>query len=40
MLEPDLVFTVPGGHDWATWKKLWIMALDHFQDQLPNQKDR
>ncbi|UCD33329.1 MAG: alpha/beta hydrolase [Desulfobacterales bacterium] len=30
MLEPDLVFTVSGGHDWATWKKLWIMVLDHF----------
>lgn len=30
-LPPDLVFTVSGGHDWETWKKLWIMALDHFQ---------
>ncbi len=29
-----------GGHDWATWKKLWIMALDHFQDHPSNQKDR
>lgn len=30
-LPPDLVFTVPGGHDWETWTKLWDMALDHFQ---------
>jgi Putative esterase len=29
-LLPEQVFTVPGGHDWATWKKLWIKAADYF----------
>ncbi|MEE8430219.1 MAG: alpha/beta hydrolase [Candidatus Desulfatibia sp.] len=36
-LPSDLVFTVSGGHDWGTWKKLWIMALDHFQVLKSNQ---
>jgi len=30
VLLPEQVFTVPGGHDWATWKKLFIKAADYF----------
>jgi hypothetical protein len=29
-LPPENVFTVPGGHDWVTWKLLWIEVLDYF----------
>ena len=29
-LLPEQVFTVPGGHDWATWKRLFIKAADYF----------
>jgi hypothetical protein len=29
-LPPQNVFTVTGGHDWATWKHLWIEVLDYF----------
>jgi hypothetical protein len=29
-LPPENVFTVPGGHDWTTWKLLWIKVLDYF----------
>jgi hypothetical protein len=29
-LLPENVFTVPGGHDWMTWKLLWIKVLDYF----------
>ena len=32
VLLPEQVFTVPGGHDWATWKKLFIKAADYFQE--------
>jgi len=31
-LPPEQVFTVPGGHDWATWKKLFIKAADYYQE--------
>ena len=31
-LPPEQVFTVSGGHDWATWKKLWIKAADYYQE--------
>jgi enterochelin esterase-like enzyme len=31
MLPPENVFTVSGGHERTTWKKLWLTALDHFQ---------
>ena len=31
MLPPENVFTVSGGHEWSTWKKLWLIALDHFR---------
>jgi esterase/lipase superfamily enzyme len=29
-LPQENVFTVPGGHDWMTWKLLWIKTLDYF----------
>jgi enterochelin esterase-like enzyme len=32
VLLPEQVFTVPGGHDWPTWKKLFIKAADYFQE--------
>ena len=30
-LPPGNVFTVPGGHDWVTWKNLWVEVLDYFR---------
>jgi hypothetical protein len=30
MLPPVLVLTVPGGHDWKTWKKLWIKVRNYI----------
>ena len=27
-LAPDSVDTVPGGHDWPTWRRLWDRFLD------------
>ena len=27
-LEPGEVDTVPGGHDWPTWRRLWDNFLD------------
>ena len=30
VLLPEQVFTVSGGHDWATWKKLFIKEADYF----------
>jgi enterochelin esterase-like enzyme len=38
-LLAEQVFTVPGGHDWATWKKLWIKAADYFLE-LKIQRER
>jgi esterase/lipase superfamily enzyme len=38
-LLPEQVFTVPGGHDWVTWKKLFIKAADYFL-ALKLQRDR
>lgn len=29
-LRDENVFTVTGGHDWTTWKLLWIKILDYF----------
>lgn len=29
-LPAENVFTVSGGHDWETWKKLWVKVLDYF----------
>ena len=29
-LPPQNVFTVAGGHDWETWKLLWIEVLEYF----------
>ncbi len=29
-LPPRNVFTVSGGHNWVTWKRLWIDVLDYF----------
>jgi pimeloyl-ACP methyl ester carboxylesterase len=41
LMPPDLVFTVPGGgHDWETWKKLWIQVLDHIEAKMAEQKGR
>ena len=31
LLPPEHVFTVPGKHNWTTWKKLWIIAMDYFK---------
>ncbi len=31
LLPQDHILVIDGGHDWSTWKKLWIMFLDkHF----------
>lgn len=38
-LLPEQVFTLPGGHDWVTWKKLFIKAADYFLE-LKFQRDR
>ena len=27
-LPPERVFTIPGGHDWRTWTKLWERFLE------------
>ena len=32
VLLPEQVFTVSGGHDWATWKKLFTKAADYFRE--------
>ena len=29
-LPPKNVFKVAGGHDWATWKHLWVEVLEYF----------
>lgn len=29
-LPPRHVFIVPGGHDWVSWKELWVQTLDYF----------
>ena len=29
-LPPNNVFKVSGGHDWVTWKRLWIKILDYY----------
>ena len=39
VLLPEQVFTVSGGHDWATWKKLFIKAADYFRE-LKIQRDK
>ena len=28
LLAPDQVYTLPGGHDWRVWEKLWEAFLD------------
>ena len=30
-LPPKNVFTATGGHDWVTWKHLWIEVLEYFR---------
>ena len=30
-LPPKNVFTLTGGHDWVTWKHLWIEVLEYFR---------
>jgi hypothetical protein len=39
VLLPEQVFTVSGGHDWATWKKLFIKVADYFKE-LKIQRDK
>jgi hypothetical protein len=39
VLLPEQVFTVSGGHDWPTWKKLFIKAADYFLE-LKIQRDK
>ena len=39
VLPPEQVFTVSGGHDWETWKKLFIKVADYFQE-LKIQRDK
>lgn len=34
-LPPENVFTVPGGHDWVTWKKLWLNILAYLDVRKP-----
>jgi esterase/lipase superfamily enzyme len=31
LLPPENVFTVEGEHDWTTWKKLWVLAMERFK---------
>jgi len=38
-LLPEQVFTVSGGHDWETWKKLFIKVADYFKE-LKIQRDK
>lgn len=33
-LPAHRVFTVPGGHDWRTWKKIWRLFLGTAKDEL------
>jgi len=44
LLPPEHVFTVPGKHNWTTWKKLWIIAMDYFKvikaDRMKQQQQR
>ncbi len=28
LLPPDAIVSVPGGHDWASWRALWRLVLD------------
>jgi pimeloyl-ACP methyl ester carboxylesterase len=28
LLPPDQLVTLPGGHDWKTWRKLWVRLLN------------
>jgi len=39
VLPPEQVFTAPGGHDWPTWKKLFIKVADYFKE-LKIQRDK
>jgi hypothetical protein len=39
VLPPEQVFTVSGGHDWPTWKKLFMKVADYFKD-LKIQRDK
>jgi len=39
VLPPEQVFTVSGGHDWATWKKLFTKVADYFKE-LKIQRDK
>jgi esterase/lipase superfamily enzyme len=39
VLLPEQVFTVPGGHDWETWKKLFVKTADYFRE-LKIQRER
>ena len=28
VVPPEQVYVMPGGHDWPTWKKIWLQFLD------------
>lgn len=34
VLPQDRVFSIPGGHDWRTWKKIWQMFLAGWKTDL------
>lgn len=34
-LPPERVFTIEGGHDWGTWKKLFDGILERFEQDSP-----
>jgi pimeloyl-ACP methyl ester carboxylesterase len=34
-LPPENVFSIDGGHDWRTWKKLWDLILDRMSEKSP-----
>lgn len=34
LLPGDQVYSIPGGHDWHTWKRLWQTILIHWKVKL------
>jgi pimeloyl-ACP methyl ester carboxylesterase len=35
-MQPEHVITIDGGHDWRTWKKIWLMLLNKNVFQVKN----
>jgi len=33
LLPPDRVFSIPGGHDWHTWRQLWQAILPEWSER-------